>query len=86
MTSMSDDAPTETAPEPSGPPDRRLIELLAADQSLPLDRDQLDVAWRVQVMHRPELERLRGVELDYVPSYVEPATALRWIENGGFHA
>jgi len=66
-----------------GPPDLNLIELLAADRNLAMDVTQLETAWKVHVKHRAELEHLRGVELDYIPSYIEPATAMQWIENGG---
>lgn len=32
---------------------------------------------------RHEFEKLRSVELRFLPPYIEPATAVQWIENDG---
>jgi hypothetical protein len=37
----------------------------------------------MHVRFRHELELLRSVRLEFLPPYVQPETALRWIENGG---
>jgi hypothetical protein len=37
----------------------------------------------MHLRYRAELDRLRSVRLRYLPPYVEPATALAWIERGG---
>lgn len=78
---LDEDRPA--GPATIGPPDLHLIELLAADRNLAMDTTQLETAWKVHVNHRGELEHLRTVELDYIPTYIEPATAMQWIENGG---
>jgi len=59
------------------------LRAIAEDRGLELDDQQLLAARAMHVKFRGELDKLRGVRLDYVPSYIEPATALQWIENGG---
>ena len=72
------------------PADRRtthptvdILRAIAADRGLEIPLDRLQLALEMHVKFRPELDRLRNVPLDYIPSYIEPATALQWIENGG---
>jgi hypothetical protein len=62
---------------------RELIAAWAADRGLTLTEEQLDAAAEMHVHFRPELDRLRGVSLEYLPPFVEPATAVEWIERGG---
>ena len=64
-------------------PTRELLAALAADRGIVLTDEQLDAAHEMHVRFRHELMRLRGTKLDYLPPYIEPATALAWIERGG---
>jgi MFS transporter, DHA1 family, multidrug resistance protein len=64
-------------------PTTELFRAIAADRGLELPADRLAAAVDMHAKFRPELDRLRAVRLDYVPSYIEPATALQWIQNGG---
>jgi hypothetical protein len=64
-------------------PTVEILQAIAADRGLELSLDRVQLALEMHAKFRPELDRLRDVPLDYVPTYIEPATALRWIENGG---
>jgi hypothetical protein len=67
-------------------PGRPALELLAAlaeDRGLDLSDAELEAAHAMHVRYRSELDRLRAVRLQYLPPYVEPASALAWIERGG---
>jgi hypothetical protein len=64
-------------------PTRELLAAWADDRDLVLGEDELEPARETHAHMRAELERLRGVSLDYLPPYVEPATAVAWIERGG---
>lgn len=66
-----------------GQPAMTTLRAIAEDRGLELDDEQLTAARAMHVKFRGELDKLREVRLDYVPSYIEPATALQWIENGG---
>jgi hypothetical protein len=59
------------------------LRAIAADRGLDVAADRLQAALEMHAKFRPELDRLRAVRLEYVPSYIEPATALQWIQNGG---
>lgn len=59
------------------------LRAIAADRGLAISDERLEPAVAMHAKFRPELERLRAVRLDFVPSYIEPATALQWIQNGG---
>jgi dihydropyrimidinase len=56
---------------------------IAADRGLEIDPERLAAALEMHAKFRAELDRLRAVRLDFVPSYIEPATALQWMQNGG---
>jgi hypothetical protein len=60
-----------------------LLRAFADDLGLPYSDEELAAACAMQARYRSELERLRAVRLQYLPPYVEPATALAWIERGG---
>jgi len=60
-----------------------LIEPLLAEISLPVGPDQLRKALEIHARQHEVLLRVRAIPLQYSPTYVEPLTALRWIENGG---
>lgn len=62
---------------------RDLLAAWAEDRGLVLSEEQLEAAVEMHVRFRPELDRLRSVSLDYLPPFIEPATALAWIERGG---
>ncbi len=64
-------------------PTAEIFRAIAADRGLELPEDRLEAALEMHAKFRPELDRLRAVRLEYVPSYIEPATALQWIQNGG---
>jgi hypothetical protein len=64
-------------------PTEEVFAALAADRGLPLDPERLEAARAMHVRFRRELEQLRSVHLEFLPPYIEPDTALRWIENGG---
>ena len=64
-------------------PTVEMLEAFAADRGVGIPVERLRLALEMHVKFRSELDRLRDVPLQYVPDYVEPATALRWIENGG---
>jgi hypothetical protein len=67
----------------TGRPSRELIEALADDRGLVLTDAELQAAWEMLVRFRAEVERLQAVPLAYLPPYIEPATAIAWIERGG---
>ena len=64
-------------------PTVEILEAIAADRGLEIDRQRLETALEMHRKFRPELDMLRGVELSPIPPYIQPATALRGIENGG---
>jgi len=64
-------------------PSLAILRAMADDRGLEIPSDRLELALEMHAKFRPELDRLRGVVLAYVPTYVEPATALQWIERGG---
>ena len=64
-------------------PTEELIALMAADRGLNLSADRLEAALAMHAKFRHELDLLRSVRLEFLPPYIEPQTAVRWIENGG---
>jgi hypothetical protein len=60
-----------------------MLRAIAADRGLDIPPERLQPALTMHAKFRSELERLRAVRLDFVPSYIEPATALQWIQHGG---
>jgi hypothetical protein len=64
-------------------PTVEILEAIAADRGLQLDRDRVQTALEMHAKFRPELDQLRCVELSPLPPYIQPETARRWIENGG---
>ena len=64
-------------------PTVEVFEAIAADRGLTLDRERIEVALEMHAKFRHELDLLRSVELSPLPPYIQPETALRWIENGG---
>jgi hypothetical protein len=64
-------------------PTLELLAALADDRGLSFADAELRAAHAMHVRYRAELDRLRSVRLQYLPPYVEPATALAWIERGG---
>jgi hypothetical protein len=59
------------------------MEAIATERDLKLSAEQLAEAREFLVRYGAELRALRAVELEFLPPHIEPATALRWIENGG---
>jgi hypothetical protein len=64
-------------------PDADTFRALLANQGLTLSEDRLAQAVVNHAAMRPELEKLRAVELAFVGDVIEPGTALQWIETGG---
>ena len=64
-------------------PTIKTFQAIAADRGLDIERQRLLAALEMHVKFRHELDRLRSVRLEFLPPYIEPATAVRWIENGG---
>jgi hypothetical protein len=64
-------------------PTEEVFAALAADRDLTLSAERLSVARAMHVKFRHELEQLRSVQLAFLPPYIEPQTAVRWIERGG---
>jgi hypothetical protein len=69
--------------KPETAPTVEILEAIAADRGLELDRERIEIALEMHAKFRHELDSLRGVELSSLPPYIQPETALRWIENGG---
>jgi hypothetical protein len=64
-------------------PTEELIRLMAADRGLEISPERLEAALAMHAKFRHELDLLRSVRLEFLPPYIEPETAVRWIENGG---
>jgi hypothetical protein len=64
-------------------PTAEVFAALAADRGLELTVERLEAARAMHVMFRHELDLLRSTHLEFLPPYIEPQTAVRWIENGG---
>jgi hypothetical protein len=64
-------------------PSEEVFAAIAADRGLHLTPERLEAAREMHVRFRQELELLRSVRLEFLPPYIEPETAVRWIENGG---
>jgi hypothetical protein len=64
-------------------PTLEIFESIVADRGLHLDPERIEAALEMHAKFRPELDLLRSVELSPLPPYIQPETALRWIENGG---
>ena len=56
---------------------------LRAEIDIPVPKDRLDEALSAHARTHEALMRVRSIPLQYSPTYVEPLTALRWIERGG---
>lgn len=52
-----------------------------ADRGLSLPEKNLESAAATHDKLRHEFEKLNSVELRFLPPYIEPATAVRWIES-----
>ena len=63
-------------------PTEQLFTALAADRGLQLSPERIEAARAMHVRFRQELELLRSVRLEFLPPYIEPQTAVRWIERG----
>ncbi len=64
-------------------PTEQLFTAIAADRGLQLSPERIEAARAMHVRFRQELELLRSVRLEFLPPYIEPQTAVRWIERGG---
>lgn len=59
------------------------VEILAAEIAIPVPPERLRAALTQHAGTYEDLMRVRSIRLEYSPDYVEPLTALRWIERGG---
>ncbi len=60
-----------------------VLDGITRDRGLQLEPDKLQLARAFIRRYRRELEQIRSVELAFLPPYIEPQTAVRWIDNGG---
>lgn len=66
------------------PPDwQGEIEALFRPMLLPVGAEAVRIAIAGRRDAGDQLDALRRIPLPYVPTYVEPLHALRWIERGG---
>jgi hypothetical protein len=65
------------------PPTPDTVGTLAANQGLVLSAERIAAAAEFLAAGRPDLVRLRALPLSFLEPVIEPAAALRWIENGG---
>jgi hypothetical protein len=68
--------------EAADAPRRELLEEINRDRQLGFEPEQIDAAHAMLRRYRDELARVRSIEFDYL-NPIEPAHALRWIEEGG---
>ncbi len=61
----------------------QIFRAIAKDRGLRVSDERLQAAVEMHAKFQHELDRLRATRLEFLPTYVEPATALRWIEKGG---
>jgi hypothetical protein len=61
----------------------RDLETFVNEIALPVGPGRLATALSLHAKSHDILMRVRSIPLQYTPTYVEPLTALRWIENGG---
>lgn len=59
------------------------IDSLFRPMLLPVEPDAVRVALAGRRDASAKLDAIRRVPLPYVPAYIEPLDALRWIERGG---
>jgi hypothetical protein len=64
-------------------PTEVLLTAIVLDRHLSLSPDSLRLARSFLARFRQQVEQVRSVELAFLPPYIEPQTAVRWIENGG---
>lgn len=74
--------PDSRTKAPATPP-ADLLAPLIDEVALPVGTERLQAAVDAHARAHDNLMKLRQVKLQYSPSYIEPLTALRWIENGG---
>lgn len=70
-------------PLSSTTPNLELFAAIVADRGLQIDSWRLEEALEMHLRFRPALDRMRAVALTPLPPYIQPVTAVRWIENGG---
>ena len=59
------------------------LETYVNEIALPVGPARIAKALELHTKSHDVLMRVRSIPLQYTPTYVEPLTALRWIENGG---
>ena len=62
---------------------RDLLEAMLEERGVSLPSERVAAAAATREKLRHEFDKLRSVELAFLPPYLEPATALRWIESYG---
>jgi hypothetical protein len=64
-------------------PSLETLTTIARDRGLELSPERIRIARDFLARFRHELDQIRQVDLNFLPPYIEPQTAVRWIENGG---
>jgi hypothetical protein len=64
-------------------PTEDLLTAIVLERDLGLPPESVDLARAFLARFRRDLQAIRSVELAFLPPYIEPQTAVRWIENGG---
>jgi hypothetical protein len=60
-----------------------LLEAMLEERGVSLPSERVAAAAATREKLRHEFDKLRAVDLTFLPPYLEPATALRWIEHYG---
>jgi hypothetical protein len=60
-----------------------LLEAMLDERGVSLPSERLAAAAATGEKLRHEFDKLRAVDLTFLPPYLEPATSVRWIESYG---
>ena len=60
-----------------------LLIAILAERGITLPEEDVKSAAATHEELRDHLEKLRSIDLRFLPPYIEPASALRWIESYG---
>lgn len=73
------------SPMPPRPttPTMEIFAAILSDRGLQMAPGRLTDALDMQMRFRPALDQMRTAPLSPLSPYIQPETAMRWIENGG---